>query len=119
MKIIYAAPGAGKTTELIKLAHETGAYLVVANLARVRTIYQQALDLNLTIKYPITVSEFLRGEFYPLGMKGFIIDDAENIFTALSKSVPILAISLTNREEISSKVLSKVPITGKSNIAAD
>lgn len=68
----------GKTTELIKIAHEEHLYIVCASRQRVNHISKLAREMELDIPLPISVDELpLRSPF----IKKVLIDDIEDILS--------------------------------------
>lgn len=97
MQIINRPRGAGKTTELIKLAAERFAYIVCPRHEDCRRIAEHAKTLNLDIPYPITWQEYIEGRYYRKGVREFMIDDIDRCLETTTKA-PVTAISI-NREE--------------------
>lgn len=62
MRQFYFGPGSGKTTEAIKLANETGAYLICINEEEKRRIREQCK------RNPVSFAEF-----NSYGMKGSFV----------------------------------------------
>ena len=93
MKKIIKARGDGKTTDLIQLSHETGAYIVCRSQETCSMISAMAREQKLDIPFPITYQEFLEGR-YGMRISGFLIDDADELLQRLSR-VPIDAITMT------------------------
>ena len=55
MKLVLAPRGGGKTTELIKMSHERGGYIVCTNHREAYRIAKEAEAMGLNIHFPITV----------------------------------------------------------------
>lgn len=87
----------GKTTELIRRAAETGAYIVCTDRRRARQIAQQAIDAGVTIQFPLTAGEWQERSYYPQGMPGLLFDDLDRIIAGMS-AVPVLAVTWTGEE---------------------
>ena len=102
MKTICKARGEGKTTDLVKIAEKNNSYIVCMNRVEVDRVCRVAKEMNCKINFPITFDEFINGDFYPPGIKSFVIDNCDYLFdlllSSLSKGVPILAISTTQKE---------------------
>lgn len=97
MEIIYKERQTGKTKELIELCHETGGYIVCMDRQRAKNIKYLADKLVLSIRQPITFSEFLDKQYYSAGIKCFYIDDAEVLLQHLSH-IEIKAITITKKD---------------------
>ena len=93
MRKVLKARGDGKTTDLIQMSHETGAYIVCRSQDTCSMISAMAREQNLDIPFPITYHEFLEGR-YGMWISGFLIDDADELLRQLSRA-PITAISMT------------------------
>lgn len=87
----------GKTTELIRRAADTGAYIVCTDRRRAWQIAQQAIAAGLTIQFPLTVSEWQERAYHPRGMPGLMFDDLDQILARMS-AVPVLAVTWTTEE---------------------
>lgn len=98
MKTIIKSMGEGKTTEAIKLAAETNSYLVVRTRQRAQEVFRTAYDSGIEIHMPITYREFI-GKHYG-EIKGFIIDDADDMLQWMAGQVPLVAITFTPDEDI-------------------
>lgn len=94
MNKIIDAIGSGKTTQLIKISAETGAYIVCLNMDEAARIQHQSQQMNLKIPFPITFDEFISRKYYGAGIKGFLIDNIEMLLQSMS-NVPILAITMS------------------------
>lgn len=95
MEIILRPRRAGKTTEIIRKAAETFSYIVCKDREESRRVVEQAEKMGLDIPFPITVDEFIGGQFFGKGIKGFYIDNAELILERLTRGVPLKSISIT------------------------
>lgn len=105
MTTIITERGGGKTTELIKLSSETGAYIVCYNLHEAHEIEMMAHKMDLTIHLPITYDEFLKAKYYSAGIKGFLIDNVDRLLQFISKGVPIVACSISNESTLPEKLI--------------
>lgn len=94
MDIIITARRAGKTSNLIVRSNQSGAYIVCFNQDECARIAEQAKEMNLTIPFPITYNEFLKGQYYARGIKGFLIDNVDALLQQQT-TVNIEAITLT------------------------
>lgn len=79
--------GCGKTTELIKKAHEEHLYILCVDRRRVFFIADMAKEMGLQIPFPISIDEIpLRGY-----MNGILVDDVEDVLSALIRKPIIMA----------------------------
>jgi len=92
MEIIVTKRYQGKTTKLINMSAESGAYIVCMNQKEASRIASIAQEQKKNIPFPITYSEFKNNEYYPKGIKGFLIDNADYFLQSMT-SVPILAMT--------------------------
>ena len=97
MKIIVRGRRAGKTTEMIRLAAETGSYIVCTDQRRARQIAERARELGLSIPFPLTAEEWAGRHYHPPGVRGIAFDDLDRIIQGMS-SVPVLAATWTADE---------------------
>ena len=98
MKIILEPRRSGKTTKLINMSAETGAYIVCHTKADTDRVWDIAQKMGKNIPYPISASDFLSRRYHPEGVRSLLIDNADLILQAISQ-VPIDAISLTYSSE--------------------
>jgi hypothetical protein len=98
-EIIMRGRQGGKTTELIRRAAETGAYIVCTDRRRAWQIARQAIDAGLAIQFPLTAGEWQERAYshYPRGMPGLLFDDLDQIIAGMSV-VPVLAVTWTTEE---------------------
>ena len=87
----------GKTTELIKMAHERGGYIVCLNRTEAQRVFEHAMELGMLIRLPITFHEFLRGDYRTKGVSEVYIDNLEIALAQMP--LPVYAISLTPQPE--------------------
>lgn len=66
MKLINRARGAGKTTELINLAHNKKAYIVCISQEECARVASLARRLGKNIFFPITYEEYIHYRGYPM-----------------------------------------------------
>jgi hypothetical protein len=85
---------AGKTTELIRRAAETGGYIVCTDKRRASQVFRQAKDMGITIPFPLTANEWSSANYHSRGVRGLLFDDLDRIMQMLS-SVPVLAATWT------------------------
>ena len=91
MTIIKTGRNKGKTTKLVKLALETGAYLVVLNqdeISRIRRTFDKVPKM-------ISFDEFRNSRYFAKGISNFVIDNAELLLQSMTP-VTIIGISLTD-----------------------
>lgn len=98
MKIIASGRQTGKTTKLIQMSAETGAYIVARSHTHVDYIVATAKQMKLKIPFPLTFWELRYEKYYGKGIEGFLIDDVDG-FLRYSISCPIVAITLTTEED--------------------
>jgi hypothetical protein len=95
MKVIARHRKSYRTSELIKEASESGAYIVCPTHEDARRIFQQAIELNLGILFPVSWNEFLRRGVYLQGAKGgFMFDDLDRCLQMMCPGVEIKAVVL-------------------------
>lgn len=100
MTDLIARPAAtGKTTELIRRSAETFAYIVCAGPERIQYVRDLARQLGLDIPFPLTAAEFFTGRFNTRGIRGFLLDDIDDMITTAACGVPVLAATWTTRED--------------------
>jgi predicted NBD/HSP70 family sugar kinase len=97
MKLIIRGRQGGKTTELIRLAAETGTYIVCTDQRRARQIAQQAQDMGLSIPFPMAAREWQERAYYPPGVRSVAFDDLDRIIQNMT-GVPALAATWTADE---------------------
>lgn len=86
-KFIIKPRGTGKSTDLLKISHDTGKCLLVANRIIAENHMENARRLNLQIPYPITVHEFLNhGVSRTVKEEGLLIDDVDMVLRHLLNS---------------------------------
>jgi hypothetical protein len=98
VKIIATKKGQGKTTQLIKIAHKSGSYIICESRDEAARVFQEAVKLGMDIRFPLTFSEFHEGRFDRRGCPSFIIDNADLLLQRMARSVPLIAISVTVEE---------------------
>lgn len=90
METILKKRGEGKTFDLIKISAETGEYIVCRNPYFVAN---EARKIGVSIPFPLTYDEFLRGQYYGKGVIGLLIDDVDELVNRIA-NVPVNAITL-------------------------
>lgn len=93
MDVIIRGRGKGKTTECIKRSAEKFYYIVCINHKEALRVAEEARRLDLAIPFPLTAFEFNQRLYYPAGVKGLIIDNADQILAQMAR-VPIDLITL-------------------------
>lgn len=85
----------GKTTELIKRSHEEWLYILCANRTMARLIFEQAIDMELDIPFPLILDDLpLRGN-----ITGVLVDEVELVLERMiGKNVDGISSSMTFRE---------------------
>lgn len=81
----------GKTSTLIKKAHEKQLYIICADRNRVSALIQQSRHMKLDIPFPVTVDELpLRSPY----IKEVLVDDIESVlFRLINKPISIMSTS--------------------------
>lgn len=80
MEIIGGKRACGKTTQLIKRAHEEQLYILCPNETMARIIFNQSQDMGLNIPYPITIADLpLRSKY----IDRVLIDEVEMVLQQL------------------------------------
>lgn len=102
-EIIIKERGTGKTTELIKRAAKDGLYILTDTKRSAACIADMARRMGLHIPFPVTVEEYLHGSKFRgscIRRDGLLIDDAELVFRNLLSGIPINAVTITDRGNI-------------------
>ncbi len=94
METIIVARGAGKTTMLLKMAIENQLCLVCESREEVFTLMQR-LGLDRQPVKLVTFDEFLNGQYDPIDINGFVIDDVDLLLCRFTQSAGIFAVSMT------------------------
>lgn len=103
-EIIVKERGTGKTTELIKRAAKDSLYNLTANRMRAGCIAKLARRIGLYIPFPVTMEEYLKGNKFRgscIRRDGLLIDDADDVFQTLLSGIPIRAVTISDRGNIS------------------
>lgn len=95
MKVIYSARGTGKTTELINLASQDGGSLICHSYNEAVRIAKVAKEMGKSIPFPLTYEEYLKKNFYAIGIRAFYIDNVELLLAEISRGVPVKAITIS------------------------
>lgn len=94
-RLIIRPRGGGKTTEAIRIANETGAYLVVA------TQKEAARVAHLCVRFPVTFDELLNRNSTHAGfVRNIVIDNAEMLIDriAAERGLGVDAITVTGQD---------------------
>ena len=95
MKKIIRPRQAGKSSELIRIAEETNAYIIVATRARAVCLADMAQKQGRHILYPVTLREYEQSRFRGSYIRHVLIDDADAVLEQVFKEVTIDAITIT------------------------
>ena len=95
MKKIIRPRQAGKSSELIRIAEETNAYIIVATRARAVCLADMAQKQGRHILYPVTLREYEQSRFRGSYIRHVLIDDADAVLEQVFKEVTIDAITMT------------------------
>lgn len=98
MKIIYKPRRTGKTTDLIKLSHESGGYIVCFNQIEAERVFRIAIGMNCNIPFPISFDEFITKQYHGSGIKEFYIDNIDMCIQEVSP-VPVQTITISKTED--------------------
>lgn len=98
MKVMYSGRQFGKTTEIIKKAHATGSYIVVATRKDAQRISKHAEDLGINIRFPVTWEELVSAGYSTGFVKDIVIDDLDRIIQNLFQQ-KIHLVTMTKDEE--------------------
>lgn len=92
MIIEHSGRRMGKTTKAVKLANETGAYLIVPNKHQAQQVSKEhKLD-----RYPITIHEFLADKMKGSFVRNVVIDNADMVLEQIFNGLKIEGITLTD-----------------------
>ena len=89
MIVIQRKRGRGRTTKLVELALQTGAYLVILSqneISRIRRTFERVPKM-------ITFNEFRNRDYFAKGINGFVIDNVDILLQSITP-VSIIGISL-------------------------
>lgn len=95
MKLILKPIQGGKTTEAVKLANETGAYLVVANMHMAAHV-AHSFDLD---RYPVTFAELIEKQLKGSWVRNVVIDNLDECLKWYLGSLKIEGVTLTAKAE--------------------
>ena len=94
MEKIILPKGAGKTTKLIQMSHDTWTYILVANEKRQKYLATFAKELGINIPYPVTLENYMGAGFRNSSIKKILIDDADDVLRTLFGNLEIVAITM-------------------------
>lgn len=98
MKIIHTPRQGGKTIQTIKLASETGGYIVCFSRIEAERVFKVANELDIRIRMPITWEEFIENRGAWPNLK-YHIDNIELCLERLPKQVASISITTEDEEE--------------------
>lgn len=104
LKVFCGGRGSGKTTKLIEEAAKGFFYIVCADKKRADYILRLARDYDLNIPHPLTFREFLDQRFIGRGIRGFLIDDADDLLRSLCDGVDLVGFSYLSKDSWDSEV---------------
>lgn len=100
MKKIVKPRQSGKTIEAIRIASETGAYLIVHSMDEVVRVVHLASSLGLNIRHPVTFDEFLhRGGLRSSRVRNVVIDNADEFLARVFSGLTIEAATWTINDD--------------------
>lgn len=95
MRTISGGRGEGKTTTLIKISADSGAYIVCFSMKEADRVHMEAIKMGLKIPLPITYDEFISRHYSPKGVRSLLIDNVDMLLQYIAKGTPIEGYSLT------------------------
>lgn len=98
MKKIIRPRQAGKSSELIRIAEETNAYIIVATRTQAVFLADLAQKQGRHILFPVTLREYEQSRFRGSYIRRVLIDDADAVLEQVFKEVTIDAITMTEQE---------------------
>lgn len=93
IRIVSGARGTGRTTEMIRVAAESFAYIICPDYKQVAYVRDMAREMGVDIPFPLTWNQFVNGKYYGRGIRGFVIDNLDMCIQGMT-SVPVLAASV-------------------------
>lgn len=100
MDIIMKGRQTGKTTELIKRSHQTGAVIVTANYQRAMFVKLLAKELGLDIPEPMSAASIPHSSDSSAKGTHILIDDADDVLKGYFMSYTIDAITMSNDNQV-------------------
>lgn len=98
MKLISKPRRGGKTTELIKLSAETGAYIVCHSKQEAHRVQAVATRQGVNIPFPLSYGEFVNRDYCGRGVSGLLIDNVEALLEYMALS-PVVAATITEDDD--------------------
>jgi len=99
MKILFKPRAAGKTTEAIKQAAKSGAYIVVTTIKEAQRVQRLAQEMGLHIRMPISFGEFMENRLMGSYPTNIIVDNADMFLQMIFQRMPVEMITLTKEED--------------------
>lgn len=98
MKVFIGSMRAGKTTQMIKQAAKTGAYIICMNMKEAKRVADQAEDMGLQIRFPVTFQELLDNKMRGSFVRNILIDNCDSFLHAFLPGLDIEGVSFTTEE---------------------
>lgn len=95
-KVLYIPRGAGKSTILMHESARTRFVMVVRSDQFKWHIEREAKYLQLDIPEPITFEQFINKDYNRRSIKGFLIDDVQDLLKLIAGPIPIVTIAVNN-----------------------
>jgi hypothetical protein len=95
VKFLIRGKMGGKTTEAIKLAAKTEAYLVVGTIQEARAAAMYADKMGTPIRFPVTYDELLQTGMRMSHVRNIVIDDADRFLQKICAGLTIEGCTLT------------------------
>lgn len=84
MKAYTGGRRSGKTTAAIKESQATGKYILAMNVFQAREIHRIAMNMKLSIPYPVTLKELMSGRVpNRIKIEGLIVDESQQVLQKL------------------------------------
>ena len=94
MQIIVRPRQLGKTEDVLRLAEEHFAYIVVPTRQDVDHVWRRAIDAGYDVPQPITWHDFMRQRYNGHGgVKSFVIDDLDRCVQSMT-NIEVKGVSL-------------------------
>ena len=103
MKYEFLSPGKGKSRKAIMQAAMTDAYIICCHRQDAIRLMKEAEELNLPIRFPITIDEYLRDRMMGSRVRNIVIDDLDRMLPALFPNLKIEMITMSvnlERDEV-------------------
>ena len=98
MKVIIRPRRGGKTCDAIKIAADTGSFIVCFDATEAARVYTQAKRMGVRIPFPLTLEQVMNRQHLGLNIPGIVIDNVETWLYRLVGVTPIRAITITAEE---------------------